>query len=302
MILVVVGPTGVGKTKLSLALAHYFDCEIINGDSMQVYQEMEIGTAKIKSNEMEGIVHHLLSYRSPMQNYSVEVFQRDVRTILDQKIKNHESVVMVGGTGLYLKAALYDYQFEAQQTVDLTEFEKMDEQALFEYVQSIDPEDAKKLHPNNRQRLLRAISIYLGTGHNKTWHLSKQNKQPLYPHIMIGLTMDRQMLYQRIDQRVDTMIEDGLEEEVKRLMNKYDLEGTTAIKGIGYQEFYRYFNDEYDKATCIDLIKKNSRHYAKRQYTWFKNQMDVKWFNVEVDDFNQTILSVIDYIKEVHHD
>ncbi len=295
MIIVIVGPTGVGKTKLSVALAKHFNLEIINGDSMQVYQGMDIGTAKIKEEEMAGIKHHLFSYVSPDKRYSVEQFQKDVRRLFDSL----KTAILVGGTGLYLKAALYDYQFEPQVDVDLSLFEAMDGQALYDYVCEIDPEDAKKMHPNNRQRMLRAIQVYLGTGHNKTWHISKQQKKPAYDHVVIGLTMGRDQLYQQIDKRVDTMIEQGLEKEVRHLDQAYQLKDTTAIKGIGYQSFYDYIHGKMDYETCISQIKQDSRRLAKRQYTWFKHQMDVTWFDVDLNQFYLTIQAVIKYLEEV---
>ena len=281
MILSIVGPTGVGKTKLSIELAKRFNAIIINNDAMQVYKYLNIGTAKPTLEEKEGIKHYLLDFVDPTINYTVYDYQKDVRKIInDNKDKN---IIFVGGTGLYLKAALFDYRFEEETTNN--NYEDLSNEELYNL--ALQKDKKMLIHKNNRQRLIRFL--------NKENSVVVEPKL-LYPTIFIGLTTDRNNLYKRINDRVDSMIKNGLIDEVKQLYDN-KINSKAINTAIGYKELYKYFNKEISLDEAIELIKKNSRHYAKRQYTWFNNQMNIKWFNTNYNDFNKTIYEVLDYIK-----
>lgn len=283
MILAIVGPTGVGKTKLSVELAKKYQAIIINCDAMQVYKGMDIGTAKITEEEKEGIPHYLFDIKGVQENYTVYDYQLDARKIIEE---NHDkNIIFVGGTGLYLKAALYSYEF-SEEDATTNEYEELSNEELYELVKEKDPNTM--IHPNNRKRLVRFL--------NKE-HTEISECKPLYQAIYIGLTCDREDLYDRINKRVDKMFEDGLLEEVKEFYDK-NIESKALSTAIGYKELYAYFKGEIDLEEAKELIKKNSRHYAKRQYTWFNNQMDIEWFNVDFNDFNKTIEEVEKYIDE----
>ena len=281
MIISIVGPTGVGKTKLSVELAKKFNAIIINNDAMQVYKQMNIGTAKPSVGERDNVEHYLLDFVDVNTNYTVFDYQKDVREILDNN--KNKNIIMVGGTGLYLKAALFDYRFEEEQ--ESCDYSNLTNDELYDLV--LKKDSATKIHKNNRQRLIRFL--------NKKNTNIVEPKQ-LYNAIFIGLTTSRDNLYKRIDDRVDEMINEGLVDEVKSFYDKKI--SSKAIKtAIGYKELYKYFDGDITLEEAIDLIKKNSRHYAKRQYTWFNNQMNIKWFNTNYDDFNKTISEVETYIK-----
>ena len=280
MILVITGPTGVGKTKASIELAKKYNAIIINADSMQVYKELNIGTAKIKESEKENIPHFLFDIKNPEDMYTVYDYQKDVRKLLDEyKDKN---IIIVGGTGLYIKAALYDYEFKDELKSDT--YDNLTNEELFNRVKMKHPNN--DIHINNRKRLIRAL--------NKEEY-SKEGNNILYDALFIGLTTDRDTLYEKINLRVDKMFEEGLLNEVKTLYDKKII-GKSINTGIGYKELYEYFDNKISLEEAKDLIKKRSRHYAKRQYTWFKNQMDIKWFNVNFDSFSKTIDEICDYI------
>lgn len=287
-IIVITGPTSVGKTALSIAIAKKYDGEIINADSMQFYKGLNIGTAKIKEEEKEGIPHHLFDINEVDDEYSIYHYQKDARIIIEDIQKRHKTPILVGGTGLYLKAALYDYQL-SKETQNL-KFEEYTNEELYKLLTKIDQN--AKVDPNNRRRLIRALSYY--QENNKSISQNKTDKL-LYDTIFIGLTCDRNILYDRINQRVDIMVKEGLIDEVRKF---YDQKIYTKplINGIGYKELYQYFDGKITLDEAIDLIKKNSRHYAKRQYTFFNHQMNIKWFNVSFTNFNDTIEEVIKYI------
>ena len=258
-VIVVVGPTGVGKTRMGVALAKHFNGEVISGDSMQIYKTMDIGTAKVTDDEMEGIVHHLIDVKEPTESYSVKDFQDEVRLKIKEIISRGKLPIIVGGTGLYIKAALYDYEFS--------------------------------------ERVLRAIAIYESTGVKKSETLAKQNHELIYNAKFIGLTLERESLYQRIDQRVDLMMEQGLLQEIDGLMKKNYTREMQSMKAIGYKEWFAYYQGTQTLDETLELIKKNSRNYAKRQYTWFNNQVPVIWFNVNLNNFNETINAVISELE-----
>lgn len=286
-IIVIVGPTGVGKTKLSVSLAHHFDGEIINADSMQVYKDLNIGTAKISEDEKEGITHHLFDIKDIEDDYSVFDYQRDARLILSNLNENITPII-VGGTGLYIKALLYDYSF--YKTEEKYDFSSLTNEELYDaikkYNSNID------IHINNRQRLERRLNMYMNNGEDE-----KNGNTIMYDALFIGLTTDRDVLYNNINRRVDKMVSDGLIDEVKAIYDR-DIRSKALMTGIGYKELYRYFDGEISLEYAIDLIKQNSRHYAKRQYTWFNHQMEIKWFDVNFDHFDRTENEVIKYIEK----
>ena len=281
MILSIVGPTGVGKTKLSVELAKKYDAIIINNDAMQVYKGMNIGTAKPTKEEMDNVKHYLLDFVDVNKNYTVFDYQKDARKVLEEN--KDKNIIFVGGTGLYLKAALFDYRFAEED--DENDYSEYSNDELYEL--AIKKDKDMSIHMNNRQRLIRFL--------NKK-EVDEVEAKKLYDVIFIGLTTDRENLYKRIDDRVDEMVKDGLVEEVKEFFDK-KIDSKAINTAIGYKELYKYFNNEISLEEAKDLIKKNSRHYAKRQYTWFNNQMNIKWFNTNYEDFNKTIEEVEEYIK-----
>lgn len=279
VILVITGPTGVGKTKMSIEMAKKYNAIIINADSMQVYKGLDIGTAKIKESEKEGIKHELFDIKEVNEMYTVYDYQKDVRHLLE-KYKDR-NIILVGGTGLYIKAALYDYQFNEEESVDLSNIS--DEEL---YKMCLEKDGNCEIHPNNRKRLERFLLRDETNNKNKL----------LYNAYFIGLTTDRDKLYDIINKRVDKMIDEGLIDEVKYFYDK-GIFSKSIMTGIGYKELYEYFDGKLSLNDAIDKIKQNSRKYAKRQYTWFNNQMDIKWFDVDFLEFNKTIDNVIEYIE-----
>lgn len=286
MIITIVGPTAVGKTKLSIALAKRYDAQIISGDSMQIYKKMDIATAKVTEQEKNGITHHMLDIKDVNDDYSVYDYQKDARKILNGLLSKNKNVIIVGGTGLYIKSLLYNYEFS--KVGKKQDFSNYSNQELYNMVLKIDTNT--NIHINNRQRL----ESYLNNHFDSKKIVSDKL---LYDTVFIGLTRPRQELYDAINHRVDEMINNGLLQEAKYF---YDNNiNSKAIKtAIGYKELYLYFNGEISLDDATELIKKRSRNYAKRQYTWFNNQMSVKWFNIDIDNFNNTIDNVIRYIEK----
>ncbi len=290
MVIAIVGPTGVGKTKMSVELAKRLNGEIINADSTQVYIGASIATAKVTEEEKEGVPHHLFDFKELNEDYTVYDYQKDCRKKIEGLIKRGKTPILVGGTGLYLKAALYDYQFT--ETTYHNEYEDVSTSELFFRLQKIDPETV--IHPHNRKRIVRALNYYEET--NIPFSRKEKTETLLYPCLFIGLTMDRLLLYQRINDRVDQMVQDGLLEEAKRMFDSH-IRTKAVLTPIGYKELFPYFEGEKTLEDCLEEIKKNSRNYAKRQYTWFRNQIPVHWFSVCVDDFDHTVSEVLEFIK-----
>jgi len=296
-IIAIVGPTAVGKTKLSIELAKQLNGEIISGDAMQIYRGMDIGTAKITPKEMESIPHHLLDEKDPNDRYSVAEFQKTVRAKINEIIAREKLPIIVGGTGLYVKAVLYDYEFSDDTPPSMNEYLELSNAEVHAELAKIDPDAARDLHPNNRRRVVRALNIYYTSKTTKTQTLEKQEKKLIYDVTLVGLTDERNLLYNRIDARVDAMIAGGLMAEVQRLYSAGIPRDSQSIQAIGYKELYDYFDGMTDLETAVELIKRNSRRLAKRQYTWFNNQMDVNWFNVDVNNFTKTIDDVLVYCE-----
>ena len=286
-IIVIIGPTGVGKTKLSLELAKHYQGEIINADAMQVYQELNIGTAKI--TDYENIAHHLIDFVPVSENYTVYHYQKDARNKIEEIRSRGKTPIFVGGTGLYIKACLYDYQFVKEESHH--QYDNLPLESLQQELLKLDKNTTVDL--NNPRRIIRALN-------NLSFSSSTNSNgnNLLYKNVyFIGLTTNREHLYDLINKRVDKMIQDGLVEEAKKF---YDLGINTKplTAGIGYKELYSYFNHQISYEEAIELIKKNSRHYAKRQYTFFKHQFNVNWFDVDYNDFSNTVNNVIKYINE----
>ncbi|MDD2409404.1 MAG: tRNA (adenosine(37)-N6)-dimethylallyltransferase MiaA [Bacilli bacterium] len=284
MIITIVGPTGVGKTKLSIELAKRFNAEIINADSAQIYQEMNIGTAKI--TDLEGMTHHLLNIKKLNEDYTVYDFQKEGRLIINNILKKGKNIIIVGGSGLYISALLFDYKFNKEDKNKLLNISvnEMFSELLKNNI---------RVDKNNHQRIIRLYNKHIL---NKEPINIKAENKILYDTLIIGLTTNRDNLYQRINNRVDNMIKEGLLEEVKFLFNKYP-QSKQLRTTIGYKEFINYFNQIQTIEEVIEKIKQNSRRFAKRQYTWFNNKMKVIWFDTNYENFNKTIKQIEKYIN-----
>lgn len=288
-IILIVGPTGTGKTTLSIKLAKKYDAVILNADSTQVYTEPLIATAKIKEHEKENIEHYLFDVVSLNDDYTLYDYQKDGRRLLDRFISENKNVIIVGGSGLYVKALLYNYVLEDKKEINI-DFSEYSNEELKNKVLALDPES--DIHVNNRQRLESFLKHYYETG--KVIKKTDEINNKLYNFISIGLKSDRETLYKMLDKRVDSMFNEGLLDEAERLY-KMNLKNYTNI--IGYRELNEYFNGNITLEDAKDLIKRNTRRYAKRQFTWFNNQMkDIKWFDVNYDNFYDTIKEVENYL------
>ncbi len=288
-VIVITGPTAVGKTALSIELAKRLNGEIINADAMQVYKGLNIGTAKITEEEKENIPHHLFDIKEVEEEYSIYNYQKDCRKVIDDILRRGKTPILVGGTGLYIKAALYDYKLSEEKTNNT--YDNLKTEEIYKELLKLDKDI--NIDKNNRRRLIRALNYY--KENNISISNNKTNKL-LYDAIFIGLTTNREILYKKINQRVDNMIEDGLLEEVKYYYDK-NIKTKPLINGIGYKELYNYFDNLCTKEEAIEKIKQNSRHYAKRQYTFFNHQLNVVWFETDYNNFNNTIKKVSSYIK-----
>ena len=287
-IIIIIGPTGVGKTKLSIELAKKIDAEIINGDSVAIYKGLDIGSAKPTLTERENIPHHLLDIKTPEEDYSVFDYQKDVRKLIEELTKKNKRIIIVGGTGLYIKAALYNYKFKEGTTYN--EYEDLSNEEILNKIKKYTSE--VDVHLNNRKRLIRLLNKY---ENDET--ISNKKDELLYPIKVIGLTTSREYLYERINKRVDIMINNGLLEEINSLKDRYP-NSRILNSGIGYKEFYDYLYNDKSLETVIEEIKQNSRRFAKRQYTFFKHQFETNWFDVNFNDFNKTIEEVYNFIQK----
>ncbi len=287
MIIVITGPTGVGKTDLSLFLAKKLDGEIINADSTQVYKNLDIATGKVK--DTENIPHHLLSTIDITKDYSVFDYQKDARECIDDILKRGKTPILVGGTGLYLKATLYDYEFTEKEN---NTYEGFSNDELYSKLLEVDPNT--NIHLNNRVRIISALNYF--EANHRPYSEKKKTDKLLYDCLFIGLTADREVLYYKINKRVDGMFEEGLLDEVKAIYDS-GIRTKAVMTPIGYKELFEYFDGNITLEEAKEEIKKRSRHYAKRQYTWFNNQMDLKWFKVNYEDFTKTENEVLEYIK-----
>ena len=287
-IIVIVGPTGIGKTKLSIELAKKLDAEVINGDSVSIYKDLDIGSAKPTLEEREGIPHHLIDIREVEEDYTVFDYQKDVRQKIEEITSRNKRVIIVGGTGLYIKAGLYNYTFTEGTTYN--QYEDMTNQEILDRIKKFKVTETPDV--NNRKRLVRLLNKV-----ENNEDLSKNKDELLYNIKTIGLTTPREILYERINKRVDIMINNGLLEEINSLKDRYP-NSRILNSGIGYKEFYDYLYNDKSLETVIEEIKQNSRRFAKRQYTFFKHQFDTTWFEVDLNNFDKTINEVLDFIQK----
>lgn len=286
-LLVIVGPTAVGKTELSIEFAKRLNAEIISGDSMQIYKGLDIGTAKITLEEMNGVAHYLIDCYEPNESYSASQFQDDATRAIEKIVSKGKLPIVVGGTGLYIEGLLQDMHFGGVGSDNLAirealqlAFEMHGIAPLYAKLQQHDPKAAEKISPTNPRRVIRALEVIEQTGQL----FSQQETTDKYDALVIALTCDREILYSRINQRVDSMIDQGLLEETQWLLSLGLDEQATSMKAIGYKELFPYFRGELDLQTCVDRLKQNSRRYAKRQLTWFRNRMTVRWFDIFEDN------------------
>lgn len=291
-VIVITGPTAVGKTKLSIEIAKRLQTDIINGDAYQIYQKMNIGTAKPTDDEKQGVTHHYMDFLDSSKTYSIAEFQKGVRECIDDLTSKNKVPLIVGGSGLYIDSVIKNYQFlEEKRSNEQSKYDSLTNEELHQVLANLDPDKASEIHPNNRKRVLRAIELISSNVDNTS--RSKKNEL-VYDALIIFLNDNRESLYDRINKRVDKMLADGLIEEVKNIgINNYSM---TSKVAIGYKEVIQYLNNEIDYNEMVELIKKNSRHYAKRQFTWFKNQDNFQVVNINLEDFNKTIDEVYNLI------
>ena len=288
MVIVITGPTATGKSDLGIYLAHKLDGEIINADSTQIYKGLDIATNKVK--DTEGVVHYLFDEKDLREDYTVFDYQKDARRIIDDILARGKIPILVGGTGLYINAALYDYKFEDKAN---DEYEGVSNDELYKMLLEVDPNT--NIHLNNRVRVISALNYYKANG--KPYSEKEKDFKLLYDTIFIGLTTDRDILYYKINKRVDKMVAKGLVNEAKEI---YDLgiRSKAVLTPIGPKELFDYFDGKITLDEATDLIKSKSRKYAKRQYTWFRNQLKLKWFETNYDNFSKTEEEVLKYIKK----
>jgi len=282
-LLVLIGPTAVGKTSLSLHIAKEWNAEIISGDSMQVYRGMDIGTAKLPLAEREGIPHHMIDVCEPEHPFSAAEFQERCRALIRDIDSRGKLPFLVGGTGLYVESLCYEYEFavagsdeafreEMQRFADVQGAD-----ALHARLREVDAASAERLHPNDRRRVIRALEIHHLTGETMSSQLEGQKKRSPYELCIVGLTMDRQKLYDRVDQRVDLMMAEGLVDEVRRLLERGVPESAVSMQGLGYKELIPYIKGERSLEEAVYLLKRDTRHFAKRQLSWFRHMKDIAW-------------------------
>lgn len=300
------GPTAAGKSALSIELAKRINGEIISADSMQVYRHMDIGTAKITCEEMSGVRHHLIDCREPSEEWSVGTFKRMADEAIAEIYERGHVPVIVGGTGFYIQSVLYDVQFEPESEdrhirAELEAFYKENgAQALHDLLMEIDPEAAMEIHANNVKRVIRAIEYYRQNGKKISEHNREERiKESPYNYAYFVLTMDRSRLYDRIDRRVDAMIEEGLLQEVKKLKSMGYDRSYVSMQGLGYKEILAYLDGETGLDEAVDILKRETRHFAKRQLTWFRREKDVIWYDKDnCDDEAALLEEMISVLKE----
>ena len=295
-VIVICGPTASGKTSLGIKLANRINGEIISCDSMQIYKDMDIGTAKPTLEERNAAKHYLVDFVSPDKRYSVADYKKDAEETIDKIISEGKTPIIVGGTGLYLNSLVYGIEYPNIET-DLKYREELENRVLAEGLEKlydeaaeIDPEAIKKISPNDKKRILRILEIYHATGKTKTeMEIESKKKGVKYDYKIFVLNMEREKLYDRINKRVDIMIENGLEEEVRKLIEKYT-KFPTAMQGLGYKEIIEYFDNKITRDEAIEKIKMESRRYAKRQITWFKSYKNAIWLDAENENNVDIIL------------
>ncbi|WP_420852211.1 tRNA (adenosine(37)-N6)-dimethylallyltransferase MiaA [Paenibacillus hamazuiensis] len=285
-LLVLVGPTAVGKTKLSLELAEALNAEVISGDSMQVYRGMDVGTAKATEEERRRVPHHMIDIHDPDHPFSVAEFQAKARELIAEIAGRNRLPFIVGGTGLYVESVCYAYEFsEGGGDEEFREEQRKyalahGEEALHAKLREVDPISADRLHPNDQRRIIRALEIYHMTGIPMSEQLAAQKKQSPYELCIVGLTMERGLLYKRIEDRIDEMMEQGLVQEVRRLLDQGYTTDLVSMQGLGYKEIAAYLQGNLTLGEAVELLKKNTRRFAKRQLSWFRHMKDIEWVDV----------------------
>lgn len=293
-VIVICGPTASGKTKLSIEVAKLVNGEIVSADSMQIYKDMTIGTAKPTTEEMQGIKHYLIDFVSPDKRYSVAEYKNDATNAIEEIISKGKTPIVVGGTGLYVNSLIYEIEYPSVE-LDMNYRKKLEEIAekegldrLYEMAMKVDKLAMKKISQNDKKRICRVLEIYHATGKTKTQiEIESRANEPKYDYLVFGISMDREKLYDRINKRVDIMIEDGLIDEVKEVLNKYD-DFPTAMQGLGYKEVVEYINGDTTKEEMIEKIKMETRRYAKRQLTWFRRYDNITWID-GLDDIQRNV-------------
>ena len=293
-LVVLTGPTAVGKTKASIGLAKVIGGEIISADSMQVYEYMNIGSAKIRPEEMQGVPHYLIDDLKPWDEFHVVRFQQMAKKAMEQIYANGHIPIVVGGTGFYIQALLYDIDFTdtAQDDTYRAELENLVKEKgaayLHNMLRKVDPKSAEDIHANNVKRVIRALEYYRQTGQKISEHNEEERrKESPYEFVYFVLNAPREQLYARIDRRVDQMIEEGLVDEVKHLKELGCTKEMVSMQGLGYKEILAYLDGEYDLSTAVYTIKRDTRHFAKRQLTWFRRERQVTWIQKEVYDYDE---------------
>ncbi len=294
-VLVIAGPTGSGKSDLGILAARKFDGEIISGDSIQVYKGLDIGSAKVSREEQKMAIHHLIDILDINQHYSVADFQKQARYLIEEISGRNKLPILVGGTGYYLKSCLYDYVFpEGTEEISDEIYRNRDNASLHAELKIKDPQEAEKIHVNNRKRLIRALKMADG-GYSRSMILEQQKHEPVYDAFVCGLTLPRTALYERINLRVDRMMEAGLYEEVKSLYEKDPaVFSYQAMQGIGYREWREHFENGKSREEVTEEIKKHSRQFSKRQYTWLNHQMEVNWFDITDPAYPENVMKEIE--------
>ncbi|RKN86587.1 tRNA (adenosine(37)-N6)-dimethylallyltransferase MiaA [Paenibacillus ginsengarvi] len=301
-LLVLVGPTAVGKTQLSLEAAARYGCEIISGDSMQVYRGMDIGTAKASLQERSIVPHHMIDIHDPDHPFSVAEFQERVRGLIADIGDRGKLPFIVGGTGLYIESVCYDYQFsdigvDEEYRAELNSYaDRYGEEALHDKLKAADPETAARIHPNDRRRTIRALEIVHIAGAPVSREQARHKKESPYELCIVGLTMDREILYKRIEARIDEMVGQGLVGEVERLLTRGYTTDLPSMLGLGYKEIAGYVKGDYDLDFAVELLKRNTRRFAKRQLSWFRHMTDIRWIDVTEPNFSEHLQTFHDIL------
>ncbi len=282
MIIVLTGPTGSGKSKLAIELAKEIDAAIINADAFQVYKELSIATAKPSEEELFEVPSFLFDFIPLDSSYNVKEYQEDLRSAIATISPFKKNIIIAGGTGLYIRAGLYDYEFPNLPSVDMSKYQSLSDEDLFDLLKQVDPDSSLTIHPHNRVRILRALEIYFSTGTTKSNIIAKQNHEPIYDCLFFGLEKERELNYEIVNKRVDEMFEKGLVEENKYLIDKYGRD-RSAFKAIGVKELFPYFDGKITLEEAKETIKKNTRHYIKRQMTFFSHQFKITWIKDKFD-------------------
>lgn len=294
-VLVIVGPTAIGKTGFSIEAAKRYDGEIISGDSVQVYRGFDIGSGKISKEDMQGIRHYLIDMIDYHEEYNVALFQKEARKAIEEIAKRGHLPMIVGGTGLYIKATLYDYTFDEEKEAD-NPYDDMSNEDIYARLKEVDPECLNKIHINNRKRLVRALNIYEKNNRGISENIAAQRHEMIYDALIIGLTTNREAVYTRINNRVDEMINNGLVEEIRSLLDKGVSFDDKPMEAIGYRQFREYFEGDKSLEMTVKEIKRDTRRFAKRQYTWFNNQTPIEWF--DIDDLDKAFIRIGQWLDE----